>query len=167
VSATQGPATGLTFKERIGLFLHRELDRRLSPLGVLVMRRTRGSLAARFKVHALVLRTVGRRTGRARDVVLQYFPDGEGFVLVATNDGGASHPAWYLNLTAAGTAQVEVDGRRVPVSATELTGDEAAAWWDRILDRAPDYERYARAARRTFPIVRLAPGTAPSTRSPT
>ena len=147
----------LSLRERIALFLHRELDHRLSPLGVWMMRRTKGSITGPFKVNALVLTTIGRRSGRPRNVVVQYFPDGEAMVVVATNDGGPTHPAWYLNLTSNHTAQVEIDGRRQTVVATELAGDEAARWWQHILERSPDYERYTRAARRTFPIVRLTP----------
>lgn len=63
----------------------------------------------------------------------------------------------YLNLVANRTAQVEIDGRRVDVSAAEVTGDEAASWWLRILELSPDYERYTRAARRSFPVLRLTP----------
>ena len=147
----------LSLKELLALLLHRQLDRRLSRIGVWVMRRTRGSLAARYKVNALVLTTSGRKSGRRRSVVLQYFPDGDAMVVVATNDGGATHPAWYLNLTANRTAHVEVDGRRLGVAATELIGDEAVGWWRRILQRAPDYQRYSRAAGRSFPILRLTP----------
>jgi deazaflavin-dependent oxidoreductase (nitroreductase family) len=146
-----------SMRERLTLLVHRQLDRRLSPLGVWVMRRTRGSISARFSVHALVLTTTGRTSGRPRSVVLQYFPDGNALVVVATNDGGASHPAWYLNLNANRVAQVEVGGRHIDVSATELAGNEAASWWLRILELAPDYERYTRAARRWFPILRLTP----------
>lgn len=147
----------LTVRERVGLWLHRQADRRLSRFGVWLMRRTRGSLAARYRVHALVLTTTGRRSGKARSVVLQYFPDGEDCIVVATNDGGASHPAWYHNLAAGGPAQVEIEGRRHAVVATELEGDDAAAWWRRILELSPEYERYARATTRHFPVIRLAP----------
>lgn len=155
----------LSWRERVALFLHRELDHRLSPLGVWMMRRTRGSLSRPFKVNALVLTTIGRKSGRPRSVVLQYFPDGEAMVVVATNDGGPTHPAWYLNLSSSRTGTVEVDGRRLDVRATELAGDEAGRWWRHILDRSPEYERYTRAARRTFPIIRLAP-TEPAGRAP-
>ena len=150
-------ARRLSLRERLVLFVHRQLDRRLSPLGVWIMRRTRGSFTARYKVAALVLTTKGRKSGRQRSVVLQHFPDRDGMVVVATNDGGATHPSWYLNLVADRRAQVEIDGRRIDVAATELTGEEATGWWRRILERAPDYERYARAAGRPFPILRLAP----------
>lgn len=64
--------TGLSRKERIGLFLHRELDHRLSPLGVAVMRRTKGGIAGPWKVDALLLTARGRRSGRDRTVVLQW-----------------------------------------------------------------------------------------------
>jgi deazaflavin-dependent oxidoreductase (nitroreductase family) len=147
----------LTLRERVALFVHRELDHRLSPLGVWLMRRTRGSLAGSFRVHALILTTTGRKSGQQRNVVLQYFPDGEAMIVVATNDGGPTHPAWYLNLKADPTARVEVEGRRSAVVASELGGDEAAEWWRRILERSPEYERYVRAAHRSFPILRLAP----------
>ena len=78
-------------------------------------------------------------------------------VVVATNDGGARHPAWYFNLAANRTAQVDVGRKRLDVAATELTGVEAVGWWGRILERAPDYQRYSRAAGRPFPVLRLAP----------
>jgi deazaflavin-dependent oxidoreductase (nitroreductase family) len=147
----------LSRRERLGLLIHRELDRRLSPLGVWVMRRTKGALAGPFKVEALVLTTIGRRTGRSRSVVLQFFPDGDSMIVAATNDGGVTHPAWYFNLLNAPTATVEVRGRVIDVRAEELAAEEAADWWSRIVGRAPDYARYERAAGRSFPIVRLAP----------
>jgi hypothetical protein len=52
---------------------------------------------------------------------------------------------------------VEVEGRRIAVRATRLEADEAAAWWRRILEAAPDYERYRRATDRSFPVFRLTP----------
>jgi deazaflavin-dependent oxidoreductase (nitroreductase family) len=152
-----GVHVGVSRKERLGLLVHRLLDRWLSPLGVRVMRRTKGRLAARFKVDAFVLTTVGRRSRRARSVVLQFFPDGDSFMVAAANDGAAVQPAWYLNLKASPNARVEVYGRRLDVLAEELVAAEATEWWGRILERSPEYERYARATVRTIPILRLVP----------
>jgi deazaflavin-dependent oxidoreductase (nitroreductase family) len=149
-------------KERVGLFLHRALDKWLSPLGVWVMRRTKGGTARRFRVDALVLTTVGRRSGRSRNVVLQFFPDGDAFVVAAANGGHPRDPAWYLNLSSTPTARVEVQGRTVDVRAEELPPDEATAWWQRILARSPEYERYARATTRRIPVVRLTPVSKPA-----
>jgi deazaflavin-dependent oxidoreductase (nitroreductase family) len=152
-----GAAPRLSRRERLGLFLHRELDHRLTPLGVAVFRRTKGAVAKPWKVDALLLTTRGRRSGRERTVVLQWFRDGEAMVVVAANDGGSADPAWYLNLVAEPSARVEVEGRRIEVRAEVLSDDESAAWWPRILERSPEYERYRRATVRPFPVVRLVP----------
>ena len=158
----QRPRAAISRKERVGLLIHRGLDQWLSPLGVWVMHRSKGAIANRFKVDALVLTTVGRRSGRTRSVVLQFFRDGESIIVAAANDGGATHPAWYLNLTSTPEAQVEVTGRRLEVRAEELPPDEATEWWTRIVARSPDYERYARATARTIPIMRLVPVSKPA-----
>jgi deazaflavin-dependent oxidoreductase (nitroreductase family) len=149
---------GISRKEGIALVLHRGLDRWLSPLGVWVYRRTKGGITRPWKVDALLLATRGRRSGKERTVVLQFFPDGEAMIVAAANDGGAAHPGWYFNLMAEPTARVEVMGRAIAVRAEELQPDEATAWWQQILRRDPSYERYARAAGgRTIPILRLVP----------
>jgi F420H(2)-dependent quinone reductase len=151
-------APAISRKERVALLVHRGLDRWLSPLGVWVYRRSKGGITRPWKVDALLLTTRGRRSGRERTVVLQFFPDGNAMIVAAANDGGTSHPGWYFNLVAEPAARVEVMGREVAVRAEELPPDEAAGWWPRILARDPSYERYARAAGgRTIPIVRLVP----------
>jgi deazaflavin-dependent oxidoreductase (nitroreductase family) len=122
-----------------------------------VYRRTHGGITRPWKVDALLLTTRGRRSGRERTVVLQYFPDGDAMVVAAANDGGAAHPGWYFNLTADQAASVEVMGRKVAVRAEEMPADEAAEWWQRILRQDRTYERYARSTSRTIPILRLVP----------
>jgi deazaflavin-dependent oxidoreductase (nitroreductase family) len=156
-SRSARPSRRISRKEQVGLFIHRGLDRWLSPLGVLVYRRTKGGISRPWKVDALLLTTRGRRSGKFRTVVLQFFPEGDSMLLAAANDGGASHPGWYHNLVANPSARVEVMGRTLAVRAEELSGDEAAAGWQRIVGRDPSYERYARATTRTIPIIRLAP----------
>jgi deazaflavin-dependent oxidoreductase (nitroreductase family) len=81
-----------------------------------------------WKVNALLLTTRGRRSGRERTVVLQFFPDGDAMIVAAANDGGDAYPGWYLNLTASSDARVEVKGRTIVVRAEELPVDEAATW---------------------------------------
>ena len=172
MSAHQAPASRaggnpqrrISRRERIGLIVGGGLDKRLTPLGVWLYRRTKGAITRPWKVDALLLTTRGRRSGRERTVVLQFFPDGDAMVIAAANDGGASHPGWYYNLTADPAARVEVMGRTIAVRAEELPLGDAAAWWLRILQRAPGYERYTRATSRTFPILRLVP--AATTREP-
>ena len=158
MSAPQtSPNAALSRRERVGLVVHRSLDKWLTPFGVWIFRRTKGGVAKPWNVDALLLTTRGRRSGRERTVVLQYFHDDEAMIVTAANDGGAAHPAWYLNLVAEPEAQVEIQGRRMPVHALELSEDEAASWWPRIVERDPSYARYRRATDRRFPILRLVP----------
>ena len=46
------------------------------------------------------LTTTGAKTGLDRTVPVMGIPDGENWVLIASNWGGDSHPAWYHNLSA-------------------------------------------------------------------
>lgn len=126
-------------------------------VGAWLLRRTHGRIVRLWRRRALVLTTIGRRTGKPRTVVVQYFPDGRDFVVVAANSGMPTHPAWYLNLTAHPEARVEVDGRRLAVRATEMHPEEAADWWPRVLAIAPDYARYRQRTGRRIPLLRLIP----------
>lgn len=166
MGAVDPEAKQLSRAERIGLVLHRGLDKRLTPLGIWITRRTNGAvgdsriarvLCSPRHVDVLLLTTRGRRSGRERTVVLQYFPDGDAMVVTAANDGGTSHPGWFFNLQGDPSARVEVQGRTIPVRAEEVPAGAAAEWWTQIVRRDPNYERYARATSRTFPIVRLVP----------
>ncbi len=105
--------------------------------------------------YALVLETVGRRSGATRAVPLLYLPDGENFVVLASNYGQERPPAWWLNLQARPDATVRWSGRRLAVRARVLTGDERAA----IVGRGREYNRqwrgYFEHVRRELPVVML------------
>lgn len=144
---------------RIGLRtrLEHAVDTHSVRVGAWLLRRTRGRIVRLWRRRALVLTVRGRRSGRPRTVVVQYFPDGEDLVVVAANSGLPTHPAWYLNLTAAGDACAEVEGRTLRVRAEQLPPQEAEAFWPRVLHQAPDYARYRKRTRRVIPLLRLVP----------
>ena len=148
-------AVSVSRRERVGLWLHRTLDKRFSRLSVALFRRTNGGITERAGVDGLALTTVGRKSGVRRSVLLQYFRDGEDMLLVAADGGGDRHPAWFHNLMAQPQAEVDVAGTTVPVRAERLSEPEAEAAWPAILERSPDYERYLRATDRTIPLIRL------------
>lgn len=137
------------------------MDNRLSRLGVWAFRKTKGAIARPWNVDVLALTTTGRRTGKKRTVLLQYFGGNDALILAAANGGADSHPGWYHNLTADPRAVVEVDGITIPVTAIEVSPDEASCWWERIVEKDPAYQRYALATDRRIPIIRLSPATHP------
>src|SRR5471030_2266985 len=56
----------------------------------------------------LVLTTTGRKSGRAISKPLAYLPDGERFVIIASNGGSDRNPLWYLNIQAKPEVEVQV-----------------------------------------------------------
>jgi deazaflavin-dependent oxidoreductase (nitroreductase family) len=104
-----------------------------------------------------VLTTRGRRTGLARSVLLQYFPDSTDRIVVAANSGRPTYPAWYHNLTATPEATVEVDGHTLRVRAVELTDAETKHWWPHVVAIAPSYAKIPERTTRAIPLIRLVP----------
>ncbi|MGD9750930.1 MAG: nitroreductase/quinone reductase family protein [Acidimicrobiia bacterium] len=127
------------------------------PVAAWLYRRSRGRIARLYRRKVMVLTTTGRRSGEPRTVVVQYFADGRDMVVVAANSGMPSHPAWYLNLMANPHAIVETDGNTIDVEASALSSEEAAAFWPRVLEAAPDYARFPQRTDRAIPLVRLSP----------
>lgn len=105
----------------------------------------------------LVLTTVGAKTGQKRQSLLGSFPDGDNAWLVVASAGGTmANPAWYHNLAAhPEQAHVEAGGKSFNVTATQLTGQERAAAWQRITTAQPRYAGYEKKTDRVIPIIRL------------
>jgi deazaflavin-dependent oxidoreductase (nitroreductase family) len=108
-------------------------------------------------VEALLLETVGAKSGAPRAAILGYLPEGDDSWLVIASAAGAKwHPAWLYNLAARPEATVEFkDGRRVEVLAETLEGDDLATAWERIGREAPEYPKYFSKTDRELPVVRL------------
>ena len=155
--AYKSSSNSLSLKDRVVLYLNYELDKRLGGPGIGLYRLTSGRIANLWKVNVLILTTRGRKTGKIRTVLLQFFRDGENMVIVAANSGRSSHPGWYFNLKATPNVRVQVLDHSFQVYAEEMTVDEANAFWPHVLRIAPTYERYRRATKRTIPLVRLVP----------
>ena len=120
-----------------------------SPLGPLLRRSG--------AVEYLVLETRGRRSGEVRSTPLSFTTDGDDQVVIASNGGAARDPDWYRNLQADPGATVEVRGRRVPVRATTVSGQERARLWRAAVRSYPGYAAYQLRAAREIPVVRLTP----------
>jgi deazaflavin-dependent oxidoreductase (nitroreductase family) len=105
----------------------------------------------------LLLTTTGRKTGREHTVPLLYLEDGEDVVVVASNGGTASHPAWWLNLMSNPEATVEVGGRKECVWAEEADSEEKERLWPKLVRMYGGYEDYRRRTDREIPVVFLHP----------
>ncbi|MBG0563907.1 nitroreductase/quinone reductase family protein [Actinoplanes aureus] len=134
------------------------IARRMVRLDRWLGRVTGGRVVALGMAPSLMLTTTGRRSGLPRSQPLQYVRDGDDLVVIASNWGGEKDPAWSWNLRANPSAGVTLDGREVPVTATEAEGADRERLWQLIVDQWPGYENYrTRAAHRRLRIFRLTP----------
>ncbi|SEH03825.1 deazaflavin-dependent oxidoreductase, nitroreductase family [Nonomuraea solani] len=109
--------------------------------------------------NALVLTTIGAKSGRERTNPVGWFPDKDGgWLIVASAAGAPGNPAWYHNLAAhPDKVRIDVDGREVAVVAEQLHGAERAEAWRRIIEAAPRFAQYQVKTDRELPIIRLVP----------
>jgi deazaflavin-dependent oxidoreductase (nitroreductase family) len=110
-------------------------------------------------MHHVVLRTIGRKTGKEHKIAIPFWRDADGVpVIVASFAGAANHPAWYVNL-ADRSANPEVLIRtqtREYWSVPEILdgADYERVWPLLIADRAW-YSDYQAKTSRRIPLVRL------------
>jgi deazaflavin-dependent oxidoreductase (nitroreductase family) len=106
----------------------------------------------------LVLTTVGAKSGEKRDAHLTAFPEGDGWLVVASKGGSATHPAWYLNMAGhPDEIWVQVGNRRTRVTAENVKGEARAKAWRRIVSEFSNYAQYEKKTDREIPVVRLTP----------
>jgi deazaflavin-dependent oxidoreductase (nitroreductase family) len=107
---------------------------------------------------ALMLTVIGRKSGLERTVPLLTMPDGDRWVVIASNFGREQHPAWSENLLANPEATVQLPGRRtVRVRGRLIEGEERDDLWQKIVDYHPNYDLYAERADREIRVFVLEP----------
>ena len=103
----------------------------------------------------LILTTTGRRSGQQRHSPLIYQPDGDRFVVVASNGGDPKPPDWFLNLEAEPAVEVQVKADRFAARARTATPDEKPRLWQLMTQIWPAYDSYQQRTEREIPVVVL------------
>ncbi|HEY9333680.1 MAG TPA: nitroreductase/quinone reductase family protein [Kribbella sp.] len=131
--------------------------RMLRWINTLLARRIRRRGGKFMGFDALVLHTVGRKTGAERMTPVGWFPAADGSRLIVASAAGApGNPAWYYNLAAnPDQVRIDVDGQTVAVHAEQLHGAERATAWERIVEAAPRFAEYQVKTDRELPVIRL------------
>jgi deazaflavin-dependent oxidoreductase (nitroreductase family) len=108
---------------------------------------------------ALVLTTIGRKSGTERSNPVGWFPGKDGsWLIVASAAGAPKNPAWYYNIAAhPDKVQIELAGRKVAVTAEQLQGTERDEAWRQITTAAPRFAQYQEKTDRELPVIRLVP----------
>lgn len=105
----------------------------------------------------LLLTTIGRKSGKPHTTALVYLPDGEDFVVVASNGGQARLPNWWLNLLQNNQAQIEIGRRHLHISAREAEGEERQRLWPRVMAYHAGHETYQERTPYPLPLIILHP----------
>jgi deazaflavin-dependent oxidoreductase (nitroreductase family) len=111
-------------------------------------------------VPTLLLRSTGRRSGATRTNALVYARDGADYVLVASNGGADSHPAWLHNLRANPDAEIQVgrERRKGTARAVEPSDPGYEHLWKIVNENNHDrYDAYQRQTNRPIPVVVVTP----------
>jgi deazaflavin-dependent oxidoreductase (nitroreductase family) len=125
-------------------------------LMVWLYRRSGGRIGGRmFGSPVLLLTSTGRRSGRPWTNPLLFQPDGDRFVIIASNGGAPRHPAWWLNLRSNPEATIQIGGETLPVTATRVSGAERDRLWALMVNAYQGYANYERKTTRKIPVVLL------------
>ncbi|MBX9388765.1 nitroreductase family deazaflavin-dependent oxidoreductase [Streptomonospora nanhaiensis] len=103
----------------------------------------------------LLLTTRGHRSGKRRRTALIYGEDSGRLLLVASNGGSDTHPAWYLNLREHPEVEVQVRADRFTATARTASPEKRPRLWDHLVGVFPQYAEYQQRTDRTIPVVVL------------
>ena len=106
----------------------------------------------------VIFSTRGVKSGKVRKQPLMKVEDGGAYLMVGSQGGAPTDPAWVSNLRAA-PDQVTVQDGPEPWDgvARELSGEERAAWWERAVAAFPNYADYQKKTDREIPIFLVEP----------
>jgi deazaflavin-dependent oxidoreductase (nitroreductase family) len=120
-----------------------------------------GKVGGQFEGAPVVLmHHVGRKSGTEYVNPVMYLAaddDPATIYVFASKAGAPTNPDWYVNMTEAGTATVEVGTETYAVTVTELTGEERDRVYAEQARRYPGFAEYAEmtAGIRTIPVLAL------------
>ncbi|MFI9625234.1 nitroreductase/quinone reductase family protein [Streptomyces sp. NPDC052042] len=111
----------------------------------------------------LLLTTTGARSGKETTAPLGYVRHDGALLVVGSNLGAPSHPAWYHNLLAHPLVRVELGTRTFQALAVPAEGARRDALFAQVVRVAPGYGDYQARTARTLPVVVLEPADAEDT----
>ncbi|KQM81176.1 nitroreductase/quinone reductase family protein [Agromyces sp. Leaf222] len=109
----------------------------------------------------VILHSIGAKSGETHLNPVVGFRNEHGWRVVASKGGSPENPAWYHNLRANPTFELEalVDGEVVTqtVTATQISDDEWQQAYAAIVAEEPQFGDYLEKTDRRIPVLQLTP----------
>lgn len=119
-------------------------------------RANEGRVGGPFKGAPMILIThTGAKSGKTYTTPLVYTRDGDRLVIIASKGGAPKSPAWFHNLVANPTVEVEVGTERFTATASVAEGEERQRLFDAQAALMPNFDQYQAATDRVIPVVVL------------
>lgn len=100
----------------------------------------------------MLVEMTGAKSGQKRTIPLMYVPNGDGFLLVASQGGAPKHPVWYHNLVAHPNVKITYGGETKAMKVRRATDDEKAELWPTCCKYYPPYQEYQDRTDRNIPM---------------
>jgi deazaflavin-dependent oxidoreductase (nitroreductase family) len=103
----------------------------------------------------LLLRYVGRKSGKTMITPLIYGDIGGEVVIVASKGGADHHPAWYLNVKDCKELSFQIATQAYRATWREPQAAERGKVWDFMVSVFPPFAKYQRSTTREIPLVMM------------
>jgi deazaflavin-dependent oxidoreductase (nitroreductase family) len=101
----------------------------------------------------VVFSTRGAKSGKVRKQPLMKVEHDGAYLMVGSQGGAPTDPAWVANVRKAPDQMTVQDGPEPwDGVARELSGDEREEWWERAVAAFPNYADYQKKTDRQIPI---------------
>ena len=138
--------------------MFKALFRSLLSIFVFLYRRTNGKIGGYMRgLSVLLLTTTGRKTGKQHTTPLGYFEHEGRYVVIGSNAGADTHPAWFHNLKSHPQVTLQIRDQKLEAVAEVADPELRRQLWAKLISLSPGYQDYQQRTRREIPIVLLRP----------
>ena len=112
----------------------------------------------RGRLQQVLLTTTGRKSGQPHTVPLGAIREGDGWIVIASNNGASVHPGWWLNMLANPNVTLQVDDEVIKARMHEIINPaDRERIWNNVVADNKGYANYANKTSRLIPLGWLRP----------
>ena len=112
-----------------------------------------GSSLGTFKGNPIcMITTIGRKSGNPVTIPLLTIPHQDDYILVASQGGAPTHPAWYYNIVDEPRIKMTLQSKTYDMLAKQLSDKEKEDLWPVIVNACSVYDDYRQRTSRNIPV---------------